>query len=256
MPFTFSHPAIILPLQKASPKYFNFTALVIGSLAPDLPYFLSLSYTDYGHHLPGLMALGLPLTLIFSWLFHNLIKIPLISNLPKFIQTKLPINSLKPFQLRDSKDWLVFAYSAILGIFSHIFWDGFTHVDGFFVERISFLQDIFEFLQILSSFVGLLAIVVYIAHILFSTDPKSRLLLSSEQPNISSAQKMAFWANMGGLFVAMFSLNLAIHPWQTVHLHFFYQILYLMDSLGLAIFVVCLFWKIVLMNKNKQQAFL
>ena len=35
MPFTFSHPAIILPLAKINAKYISLTALVAGSMAPD-----------------------------------------------------------------------------------------------------------------------------------------------------------------------------------------------------------------------------
>lgn len=40
MPFTFSHPAIILPLSYLPKKWFSLTGLIIGSLIPDFEYLL------------------------------------------------------------------------------------------------------------------------------------------------------------------------------------------------------------------------
>ena len=40
MPATFAHPSAILPLRRLCPTYLDFSALVIGSLAPDVGYFL------------------------------------------------------------------------------------------------------------------------------------------------------------------------------------------------------------------------
>ncbi|WP_434297574.1 DUF4184 family protein [Clostridium sporogenes] len=42
MPFTFSHPAIVLHLEKKWNKYFSFTALILGSMSPDFEYFIYL----------------------------------------------------------------------------------------------------------------------------------------------------------------------------------------------------------------------
>ncbi|WP_240482010.1 DUF4184 family protein [Flavobacterium psychrophilum] len=39
MPFTFSHPAIILPLRYLPRQWFSLTGLIIGSLTPDFEYF-------------------------------------------------------------------------------------------------------------------------------------------------------------------------------------------------------------------------
>ncbi|SEF46838.1 protein of unknown function [Flavobacterium urumqiense] len=40
MPFTFSHPAIILPFLKN--KKLSATALIIGSMSPDFEYFFRM----------------------------------------------------------------------------------------------------------------------------------------------------------------------------------------------------------------------
>ena len=48
MPFTFSHPAIVLPFSK---KWFSLTALVTGSIIPDFEYFFKMKgHSDYGHN--------------------------------------------------------------------------------------------------------------------------------------------------------------------------------------------------------------
>ncbi len=39
MPFTLAHPAAVVFLKN---KKFNFTALILGSMAPDFIYFLNL----------------------------------------------------------------------------------------------------------------------------------------------------------------------------------------------------------------------
>jgi hypothetical protein len=50
MPFTFSHPAIILPLAYLPKKWYSMTGLVIGSLVPDFEYFLRMSMAGYHSH--------------------------------------------------------------------------------------------------------------------------------------------------------------------------------------------------------------
>ncbi len=42
MPFTFAHPAAVLPFMKKQSKYISVTALILGSMAPDFEYFYIL----------------------------------------------------------------------------------------------------------------------------------------------------------------------------------------------------------------------
>ncbi len=54
MPFTFSHPAAVLPFTRLTPRYLNFAALVIGSTTPDMGYFLhDLRYRHLAHTFGG-----------------------------------------------------------------------------------------------------------------------------------------------------------------------------------------------------------
>jgi hypothetical protein len=50
MPFTASHPAIILPLIYLPGKWISLTGLVIGSMTPDFEYFERMSVqSDYSY---------------------------------------------------------------------------------------------------------------------------------------------------------------------------------------------------------------
>ena len=56
MPFTLSHAAAALPFRKFKPVW---PALVIGTFAPDLQYFIWISDEDRsGHHFPGIVLLS------------------------------------------------------------------------------------------------------------------------------------------------------------------------------------------------------
>ncbi len=141
MPFTFCHPAIVLPLAKLSKSKISMTALVIGSMSPDFEYFIRMRLEKvHGHTLSGLFYFDLPLTVILAFLFHYFVRDTLILNLPELLKKRFePFIGLNWFAWFRTK-WYIFIYSAIIGIFSHVFWDAFTHTNGFFVERLPFLQ--------------------------------------------------------------------------------------------------------------------
>ncbi|SEP14833.1 DUF4184 family protein [Paenibacillus sp. OV219] len=57
MPFTFAHPAYALPLKFINPRYLSATGLVLGSMAPDFEYFLTLEpHQTIGHSFSGLFV--------------------------------------------------------------------------------------------------------------------------------------------------------------------------------------------------------
>ena len=84
MPFTTSHPAIVLPLKMLKPRWFSLTGLMAGAMAPDLLYFLMMqtSYRGVSHSWLGLFVFCLPAGIAFSFAFHHLFKQPVIHNLP------------------------------------------------------------------------------------------------------------------------------------------------------------------------------
>lgn len=173
MPFTFSHPAAILPFTKLKPQWFSLTALIIGSLSPDFEYFIRMKmYGHYSHTIQGVVFFDLPLVVLLSFVYHNIVRNELVSNLPAFLSSRL--NNFKGFDWNAffKKNFLVVIISAFIGIISHVVWDGFTHANGFFVENIRGLKSVFyigghrfqlfNLLQHFSSLAGMALIVFWV----------------------------------------------------------------------------------------------
>ncbi len=140
MPFTLAHPFILFPLKWINKKYISLTALVIGSMAPDFEYFIWMSPNAYvSHSVHGIYLFNLPLTFLFAFIFHITVKRPLLYHFPFFKDKYLT----EPFDYASylKNHWVIFTFSALLGIASHLVWDGFTHAQGYFVRHSNFLSE-------------------------------------------------------------------------------------------------------------------
>ena len=147
MPFTFSHPAIILPLTYLPRKWFSLTGLVIGSLTPDFEYFLRMRIkSNYSHTIDGLFWFDLPLGLLLAFIFHNIVRESLFNNLPPFLKSRFSTFKQFDWNRHFKQNWIVVTISIIIGAASHIFWDSFTHDHGYFVQTIPALQNSVDFL--------------------------------------------------------------------------------------------------------------
>lgn len=145
MPFTFSHPAIILPLTYLPRRWFSLTGLIIGSLTPDFEYFIRMTpYSLYSHTLSGLFWFDIPLGLLLCFIFHNLVRDSLCSNLPTELASRLTIFKQFDWNQYLKTHGFVVIVSILIGAFSHLFWDSFTHGYGYFVEKIPFLSHTFS----------------------------------------------------------------------------------------------------------------
>jgi hypothetical protein len=170
LPFTVAHPAAILPLRKR----LIFSALVMGAIAPDLHYYVGLgSNARPSHSLSGAFIICLPSAFASLWLFHRVLKLPLISLAPEWHQQRLA-RFASHFRFWPSKQFGLILISLLAGIFSHLFWDSFTHGYGFMAEHVEFLRTmpfqefgsfrpVYNLLQHLSTVVGtaVLAIAYY-----------------------------------------------------------------------------------------------
>lgn len=124
MPFTLAHAAAAFPLRRFG---LVFSALILGTFAPDLEYFLRLAPDDgYGHTLNGLFLLTLPLALITLWLFHVVVKRPLIGLLPSGIARRLAIHA-DEFSFRGPVHFGLIVLSILVGAATHLAWDSLTH---------------------------------------------------------------------------------------------------------------------------------
>lgn len=149
MPFTFSHPAIVLPLSFLSRKRFSLTGLVIGSMAPDFEYFIRMRIqSSYSHTITGLLWFDLPLSILLAFIFHNIVRNCLFENLPFILKSRFFEFTKFDWNVYFKNNWFVVLTSVLIGAASHIIWDGFTHGDGYFVEIFTVLSNQVDLLEL------------------------------------------------------------------------------------------------------------
>jgi hypothetical protein len=129
MPFTISHAATVVPIR----PFGVFSALLVGSFIPDLPYFIpKLSRNHFAHSLPNLFLFCLPMGFLCLWIFQRFLREPLATLLPVSHQVRLGANEFKFLPLRRLAHIVL---SILMGASSHIVWDSFTHQSGWAVQN-------------------------------------------------------------------------------------------------------------------------
>lgn len=165
MPFTFCHPALVLPLNYLPKQWFSLTALVVGSMTPDFEYFLRLRVSGiYSHTFSGLFWFDLPLGILIAFVFHNLVKVSLINNMTVYFKSRFVSYSEINWNNYFRQHFVIVIISMLIGIASHLLWDGFTHKHGYFTDQIPLLKQyvalsqweipVYKILQHGSTFVG------------------------------------------------------------------------------------------------------
>ncbi|MDF2988005.1 MAG: hypothetical protein K0R50_3515 [Eubacterium sp.] len=199
MPFTFAHPAAVLPIKKAGPVWLDTTALVLGSMAPDFEYFIRFKAQGViGHTLPGFILLNLPLVLLLAFLWHYIIKTTFIPSLAKPLQRIFISLGNSKFNISSFSGFLAFVLSALTGMATHVLWDSFTHIDGYFVGKIPFLSycisiysleiPVYKVLQHGSTLAGLFIIILY----LYIYNRKSNFFI----PEMPYVKKLVYWLSV------------------------------------------------------------
>jgi uncharacterized protein DUF4184 len=169
VPFTLAHPAAVLPLRSA--RYLRTAPLIIGAMAPDVPYFLPGSLGRFmpdTHEFEGSYTTDLVLGyILLSGIF--ILRRPLTALLSPRARW-LCLNALAPLRQHWSA-WALAALGLIVGIWSHLLWDSFTHMDGWTVRRVAALsapvsfgpytEQLCHVLQYVSSVFGLLVMVIW-----------------------------------------------------------------------------------------------
>jgi uncharacterized protein DUF4184 len=179
LPFTAAHPAAVLPLR----KHLIFSALVIGAISPDLHYFVALAPVDKtSHTIPGAFYFCLPSALLVFYLFQRFLKLPLISLAPEWHQARL-VRFATPFRFGPMRKFGLIIASLLIGIFTHLLWDSFTHGRGWMVHRIPLLRSVplrqigiyrpaHNLLQHVSTVLGLALLVGAYAHWSRTVEPQ------------------------------------------------------------------------------------
>ena len=135
MPFTFAHPAIVLPLKYLPKNWISLTALVVGSMIPDAEaYFRMYAEKKHSHSWTGFLLFGFPFGLLLTFVFHNVVRNPLIDHLPSFLYRRF--SSVKTFNWnkRFIQNWFAVLVSLIIGGSSHLFWDSFSDFNGWLLR--------------------------------------------------------------------------------------------------------------------------
>lgn len=141
MPFTFSHPAIVLPLKFMPKRWVSITGLIIGSMVPDFEYFIRMQVKSiYSHTWVGLFWFDLPLGLVLLFVYQLFVKEAVISHLPDFLNRRFSKFRGVDNQGAFFQYFIIAALSIFIGAVSHILWDGFTHPNGYFVELLPMLS--------------------------------------------------------------------------------------------------------------------
>jgi hypothetical protein len=156
MPSPIAHPAASVPFAKAG---LVFSALVIGSISPDFGYFVPLPISFFMYTTPGLFLFDVPVGLVFLWLFHTLVKWPVLSLLPESLQRRL-FKPAQGFSFGPPKHFGLNLLSLLVGSATHVVWDSFTHDYGWTVEHFALLSipiggiPLYTILQNLSTILG------------------------------------------------------------------------------------------------------
>lgn len=168
MPITFAHPAIVLPLLKKRFTLFSATGLVIGSIIPDFESFIRFNeHKHYSHTWPGMFWFDLPLAVIVAFMFHNIVRDPLINNLPETLGNKCRQFIGFRWNAYFRQHLVNILFSMLVGIALHLFWDAFTHLNlaNPDAEDSTVLIGpfrLFKVLQDCDSILGMIIVAVYI----------------------------------------------------------------------------------------------
>jgi hypothetical protein len=169
VPFTLSHPAAILPLRRLKPL--RTVPLVLGAMAPDfshyLPWNVRVWFPDT-HNFGASWRVCVPLCLVVlgcAWL----LRAPLTALMSPRARW-LCLTAIEPFGKRPV-EWLLAPLSILIGAWTHLLWDSFTHSNGWMVRHYAALHaalvigsyetTVNRVLQYLSSVAGLAILAVW-----------------------------------------------------------------------------------------------
>lgn len=206
MPFTLSHPAAVLPFLRGGRARGPLvaSALVAGSLAPDVPFFTeslvhgTFRYGTFTHSLAGIPTadVGIAAALVAGW--HWLLREPLVALLPARWGDTADAVTAPSGRMPGPADAAWFTVSAVLGAVTHVGWDAFTHDGRIGVHLLPVLahtvagRPVYAWLQIICSAAGLAVLGWYVPHMLRrDTVSPASAAPSPSRPRMSGRAKAA-----------------------------------------------------------------
>lgn len=176
MPFTVSHAVAVLPLATGRPgRELWPAALVIGSMVPDLPYFVPPHRgSNWSHAASGPVTINLALGLLVFALWVLVLRRPLVDLAPRWLADRLP-----PPRSLSAVGWVQAGVSVVIGALTHVVWDSLTHPHRWGTDHLATLNrglgplPAYQWLQYGSGVLGLLALTVWTVLWVRSRRPRS-----------------------------------------------------------------------------------
>ena len=139
MPLTLAHPAAVIPLCRPMMRFGVTSALVIGSVVPDLVYFIPMGIGPRQiHSLLGLFWYCVPTGVVAYALFHLLLAPVAAHVLPEAIVSRFDPGCMSAAMPNVSKIGVLLSVAA--GAATHLIWDSATHGSGLLADLVPALR--------------------------------------------------------------------------------------------------------------------
>lgn len=118
------------------------SGLVIGSMSPDIPYYLPvLVDAQATHSAMGVVSVDVLLGLGVFVLWHGLLARPALASVPAGLRGRIPAQTIQGLRARLSptRSLLLILLSLSVGAATHVLWDVFTHSGRWGVTHIPWL---------------------------------------------------------------------------------------------------------------------
>ncbi|WBC16691.1 DUF4184 family protein [Micromonospora sp. WMMA1998] len=210
MPFTASHPAVVLPLLRPLGRLgVPPSALVVGSLAPDLPFYVTVtSLTTWTHSLAGAVSLDVLVGAVAFVGWRTIGRPAAGVLLPGlFTPSAGTVGGTRTGKARLNP--LAVVAGLAVGALTHVVWDSFTHSGTWGFRHLPWLAAAhgplpgYEWAQYVSTVVGLAVLAVWCAR-------RARPGPALGGPEPASRRARRAWALVGGALVVGASLGVWI----------------------------------------------
>jgi uncharacterized protein DUF4184 len=198
MPFTLSHPAVVLALRRTG---LPVAGMVAGTMAPDVPMFLPgrVGY-HLTHSLAGVVTADLLLGVVGVAVWVLLVRDALVDTAPAAVRERL--DPVAPYSTRQ---WALLPVAVVLGAVTHVTWDLFTHPGRWGVRHVTWLQTEHlgvqgaHWAQTVSTLGGLALVVAWSAHHVASRPRRPRPARVSRLSRTGAPVVLLLAAVTGGL---------------------------------------------------------
>jgi hypothetical protein len=217
MPFTLAHPIAIFPIWRGSSNRLHLPGLILGSMVPDLEYFIVLQPAGTIGHTPmGILAQGIPASIGLWLLICYGLATPFIA--------LIPLPNVHRWLLQEKVDFwrryhlINLGISIAIGALIHIFWDNFTHPTGWFVIHLPILQtkigslEVYKILQYGGGIFGLLGLSLWF--LVWFQQSKPQIDNPVDTVTLNFRERIIVWTIVLSIAVifAMIAVILHAHP--------------------------------------------